>query len=381
MSDSEEEPEYEQEVEEETKSTQKEASKEKKKAAAEPSEDEEEEEEEGEQEQEEEEEAEDEEEEEEGEAEDEDADVDMSKKSNEDEEEEEEPEYEDADDADNSDDDEKKRDVFKGITVDPSNKLSGFVTQHGAHREYAVPEDYVYKRATENMPVKDGEEVGRLMFARTAKGWHNLKPEHITLLKCTLKESGNEVVGPFVCLNPKKTGGYETDDNIWLRAIPPKVIVTMQPKWIARIREEAQNKKLNSFSIANELTKHRAVLKWKPSMLLAPRLDPTRVGVGPKQFVELIEKLVSVRINPPKKEDAPTKSKNKKSPHDASNAPAAAAAPANGKRKADAMASCSASDAGSDATTVTNAKIIKIGLNSTTHTFVQDGYLFAAVMP
>jgi hypothetical protein len=36
---------------------------------------------------------------------------------------------------------------------------------------------------------------------------------------------------------------------------------------------------------------------------------------------------------------------------------------------------------GSDATTVTNAKIIKIGLNSTTHTFVQDGYLFAAVMP
>ena len=373
MSDSEEEPEYEQEVEEETKSTQKEASKEKKKAAAEPSEDEEEEEEE--------EEAEDEEEEEEGEAEDEDADVDMSKKSNEDEEEEEEPEYEDADDADNSDDDEKKRDVFKGITVDPSNKLSGFVTQHGAHREYAVPEDYVYKRATENMPVKDGEEVGRLMFARTAKGWHNLKPEHITLLKCTLKESGNEVVGPFVCLNPKKTGGYETDDNIWLRAIPPKVIVTMQPKWIARIREEAQNKKLNSFSIANELTKHRAVLKWKPSMLLAPRLDPTRVGVGPKQFVELIEKLVSVRINPPKKEDAPTKSKNKKSPHDASNAPAAAAAPANGKRKADAMASCSASDAGSDATTVTNAKIIKIGLNSTTHTFVQDGYLFAAVMP
>lgn len=268
-------------------------------------------------------------------------------------EEEEEGEYDEEAGDDQSEGGDKKRDVFRGITVDLNNKLSGFVMQFGAHREYAVPADVVEVRATENMPVEGGEEVGRLMFARTAKGWHNLRPEHVTLLKCKLKDEDKTVVAPFCCLNPSKQPDHETDDAIWLRAIPPKVLETMQPKWKESIRDKNEDYK-------PILRKYKAVLQWRAEDLDAPRLDPTKVGVGPRGFVELIEKLVSVRINPPKKDEPDKKTRGTAK-----------------KRKADAL--CSASDVGSETTTV-SAKTIKIGPSASTHTFISDGVLYATLL-
>ena len=146
-------------------------------------------------------------------------------------------------------------------------------------------------------------------------------------------------------------------------------MTTMQPKWVARIREECEIKKTDP---ATELAKHRAVLKWKPCMLDCPRLDPTKVGVGPKHFVELIEKLCSVRVNPPKKEDGPKgKTKTAASATDA-------AAPTKGKRKSDAMPWCPR-PMRDPRRPLSKPRYSRSG-QVPPPTVHQDGYLFAAVM-
>lgn len=167
-------------------------------------------------------------------------------------------------------------------------KMSRFFVQHGAHREYAVPQEFVAHEAQKFLKVKDGNEIAELVKYTGMKYWHNLKWYHVTILagyNLTTKER-NEA--PYVCMNVP--GNEATDDANWLRPIAPAVMKHFIPVWKKQIKEKYGEDKKEYKAV---LKQYEPVLQWDDK---SPKLDPAKLGVGRGGFKQLrYKKLKSLR--------------------------------------------------------------------------------------
>ena len=257
------------------------------------------------------------------------------------------------------------------------DELSEYVTQHGAHREYGVPVKFIIFEAKKPMPVRDGEHIGNMLASRSGKAWDGLMHFHVTLMGGHSKTSGKREVAPYVCFKPPEDA-EESDDAVWLRSIPAKVIEYHQPLWRAAIKErfKADKEKRNRF-----LEFSKPVLEWTPEQFTGPKLNPESLGVGKKDFRLLTKKLKSLRINP-----EPVPRGGGKQPVEEAKPKAAklSSVISQGAPKAKTAASSSSiatmdASEGSEMEVVPDAKVVRIGDVGKVKTFENDGGVFATI--
>jgi hypothetical protein len=243
--------------------------------------------------------------------------------------------------------------------------LSKYVLQHGAHREYKVPNGLIAHEAGRAMKVKDGHHIGEMVASKSPVVWKGLEYYHVHLIGGTTI-SGVEEIAPHVCFKPP-AGSEETDDEAWLRPIPAKVMEHFQPIWKAAIKAKFAD---DSNKVKELLKKYSSVLKWLPEQMTGQRLDPkSYFGMGKNSFVLITgNKLKSVRIAPV---PVPRNVKG------VEKQPTAPSSKVSGKRAASSMDG--QSDA-SDVTAMPDAKVIRIGPEATTSTYVLDGFVYATLM-
>ena len=243
--------------------------------------------------------------------------------------------------------------------------LSKYVLQHGAHREYKVPNGLIAHEAGRAMKVNDGHHIGEMVASKSGIVWKGLEYYHVHLIGGTTI-SGVEEIAPHVCFKPPE-GSEETDDAVWLRPIPAKVMEHFQPLWKAAIKAKFAD---DPEKVKQVLKKYSRVLKWLPEQMTGQRLDPkSYFGMGKNSFVLITgNKLKSIRIAPV---PVPRSVKGADKPA------AASGAKASGKRTASSMDG--QSDA-SDVTAMPDAKVIRIGPEATTSTYVLDGFVYATLM-
>ena len=189
------------------------------------------------------------------------------------------------DDVEVSDKEEEAKDEEK----DPD----ALYTQHGAHREYRVPDNFILNRGTKTFKVKDGVQLGEILASRAVGKWSGLTHQHVTMLGGPNKMSGETEQAPYVIFELE--GDVDTDDIRWLRPIPSAVMTHYQPKWIDNIKERCAG---DSEKFKRQKKKYERVLKWTEEKLNGPRLNPERLGVGKGGFVLLNTKLKSAKISP-----------------------------------------------------------------------------------
>ena len=168
------------------------------------------------------------------------------------------------------------------------DEMSRFYVQHGAHREYAVPQAFVEHEAMKFMKVKDGEEIAQLVRFTGIKYWKNLMWYHVTILGGQNLSTKEYQQAPYACFNVP--GNEDTDDSDWLRPIPSGLMKTFMPKWKKEIKLKYGNDKERCRSV---LKQYAAVLEWDSA---SPKLDPAKLGVGRGGFKQLRnKKLKSLR--------------------------------------------------------------------------------------
>lgn len=166
-------------------------------------------------------------------------------------------------------------------------KMSRFYVQHGAHREYAVPQEFVAHEAQKFVKVKSGEEIAELIRYTGIKYWANLKWYHVTILAGQNLTTKERDVAPYVCLNVP--GNDATDDPNWLRPIAPAVMKHFMPEWKKQIKEKYSDKQ----ECKAVLKQYDMVLNWDEK---SAKLDPAKLGVGRGGFKQLRhKKLKSLR--------------------------------------------------------------------------------------
>jgi hypothetical protein len=198
----------------------------------------------------------------------------------------------------------------------------------------------------------------------------------------TLTTTGKFESCPYVCFKPVGED-VVSDDEVWLRPIPAKVMEHWIPLWCEEIKEKYKQDQERAKRLIGESAPggYKTVLKWEDSMISGPKLEIQQLGIGKRGMVILKEKLKSIRENPPTQPKGGAKV--------AAAAPAAAISKG-GQTKLAAglmmrgkgMASSSADNESeqSDLTTVPQARTIKIGASATTKTFEADGVLYATFL-
>jgi len=281
------------------------------------------------------------------------------------------------DDEDDEDDEEEEEEE-----EDEGLKESKYVVQHGAHREYRVREKFILHEAKRAMTVRDGLHIGSMLGSRSGKIWEGLKWFHVTILGGTLTTTGKFESCPYVCFKPVGED-VVSDDAVWLRPIPAKVMEHWQPLWRDEIKEKYKQDPERAKRLIGKDAPggYKMVLKWEDSMISGPKLEVQQLGIGKKGMLPLKEKLKSIRENPPTQPKGGAK--------------VAAAAPAvaitkGGQTKlvaglamrGKAIASSSADNESeqSDLTAVAQARTVKIGPSATTKTFEADGTLYATFL-
>jgi len=259
---------------------------------------------------------------------------------------------------------------------DEGNKLSEYVTQHGAHREYGVPNKFIKFEAKKPMSVLGGEHIGNMLASRSGKAWEGLMHFHVTLMGGHSKTSGKSEVAPYVCFKPPGDT-EESDDSIWLRSIPAKVIEYHQPLWRAAIKErfKADKEKRTRF-----LAFYKPVLEWTPEQFTGPKLNPESLGVGKKDFRLLTKKLKSLRINPEPvpRGGAKQAAEEAKPKAKMSSAISKGAPKAKGAASSSSIATMDASES-SEMEVVVDAKVVRIGDVGKVKTFESAGGVFATI--
>tara|TARA_B100001173_G_scaffold189009_1_gene163014 strand:- start:10293 stop:11264 length:972 start_codon:yes stop_codon:yes gene_type:complete len=168
------------------------------------------------------------------------------------------------------------------------DKMSGLFVQHGAHREYAVPEEFVIHKAPKVLHVSNGEEISNMIKYSGMKYWGNLKWYHVTVMGGMNLTNKEMTRAPYVCLNVE--GNTETDDPNWLRPIAPAIMKTMLPKWQEQIKETFGH---NKDKLKRVLHQYADVLSLTADF---PKLDPAKLGLGRGGFKLLkTRKLKSMR--------------------------------------------------------------------------------------
>ena len=265
---------------------------------------------------------------------------------------------------------------------DEGLKETKYVVQHGAHREYRVREKFILHEATKPMAVRDGLHIGSMLGSRSGKLWDGLKWFHVTILGGTLTTTGKWECCPYVCFKPVGKD-VVSDDEVWLRPIPAKVMEHFQPLWRDEIKEKYKYDPERAKRLINMAAPsgYKMVLTWEDSMISGPKLEVQQLGIGKHGMIPLREKLKSIRENPPTQ------------PKGGGKAPAAASAASifkGGQTKlapglamrGKGVASSSADNGSeaSDLTAVPEARTIKIGPSATTKTFEADGVLYATFL-
>lgn len=257
---------------------------------------------------------------------------------------------------------------------DDAEELSGLQIQHGAHREYSVPEHFVIHRATDEFQVSGGKEIGELVASRSPKVWKYLSYSNVTILGGRNKITGLFEEAPYVTFHPP--AGTDSDDWRWARPVPNAVMRQLIPGWLEQIKEE-------EIDLKNEYDK---VLKWTEDKLPGQRLVPDNLQVGKGGFRLLTTKMRSIRVSPevvPRKNKASVKAAVKANPktHLVS---AITKTDPTGKGSTFASAAYASSETvesdASDVTAMPDARVIRIGPVGTTITYQLDGMIYATLM-
>lgn len=259
---------------------------------------------------------------------------------------------------------------------------SKYVVQHGAHREYRVREKFILHEAKRAMTVRDGLHIGSMLGSRSGKLWEGLKWFHVTILGGELTTTGKFESCPYVCFKPVNED-VVSDDAVWLRPIPAKVMEHWIPLWTEEIKEKYKGDPEKAKRLIGKAAPdgYKTVLTWDDSMISGPKLEVQQLGIGKRGMVPLKEKLKSIRENPPTQPKGGSKV--------TAAAPTAAIAKGSQPKlaaglamrgKATASSSTDNESDKSDLTAVPQARTIKIGPSGTTKTFEADGVLYATFL-
>ena len=165
--------------------------------------------------------------------------------------------------------------------------------QHGAHREYRVPDAFVLHRAKYKFEVADGVQLGEIIASRAVGKWSGLTFQHIFIIGGPNKMTKEPEQAPYVIFSPK--GDVDSDDDCWLRPVPTAVMAHYQQKWKEDMKDKCGD---DADKLKRVKKKFELVLKWSEDKMNGPRLNPERLGVGKGGFVLLGTKLRSIKISP-----------------------------------------------------------------------------------
>jgi hypothetical protein len=241
-------------------------------------------------------------------------------------------------------------------SVEEDKAMSRYVVQHGAHREFGVPQKFIIHEAKKPMSVSCGQHINKMLGSKSGKVWEGLRHYHVTIMGGTLKTTGEHQEGPYVCWKPPE-GSLESNDADWLRPIPSKVLEYFQPIWIKEIKNKYPHDKERSDRL---IASYESVLKWNESKIDGkPKLSVENLGVGNGDLVVLTKKLKSIRSTDQNK----------------------------GDNTSEASTSVKAKNNDNDANFVTGvvsvegARTIKLGNVDSVHTFAIEGVLYATYLP
>ena len=251
--------------------------------------------------------------------------------------------------------------------------MSRYKIQHGAHRVYQVPESMVLHEAEKGMPVCNGKHIGEMVASRAAPKWKGLKWFNVHIVGGNNHTTGKVEKGPFVCFIPPDN--CKTDDADWMRPIPAKVMSFYQPLW------EAEIKQMHSGIFMDKVfDKFKSVFAWNDSMLSGQRIDPQKFGNGEDVFVLSTTKLKSIRVAP---EVVPRKTQmneGQQAKHKLTSAICKSASSIARKHQLSSTVHTDVASEASDATSIVEARTIRIGPVTTTSTFVLDGVVYATTL-
>ena len=213
-----------------------------------------------------------------------------------------EEDYEEEDDAsvDDMSHDARSKDGQDADDVDYEEEETGdilddnsLILQHGAHREYSVPEAFILHKAKANMVVKDGKQMGELVCSKSFTKWRALLMENVYIIGGRNKMTGKVEQAPYVIFEPE--GCDTSDDSRWLRPIPITLMEPFQNQWKKEIDDRYGK---DSEKAKRKIDMYDMVLSWTPSKLDGQRLHPERLGVGKGGFVLLTKKPKSIKVAP-----------------------------------------------------------------------------------
>lgn len=240
--------------------------------------------------------------------------------------------------------------------------FSRYVVQHGAHREFRIPNKFVIHEAKKPMAVSCGQHIGKMLASKSGKVWEGMRHYHVTIMGGELKTTGEHQEGPYVCFKPPE-GSAESDDLNWLRPIPSKVMEFFQPIWTKEIQNKYSD---DDEKCASLLASYKPVLKWHDGKIDGkPKLSVENLGVGKGDLLVLKKRLKSIKATEQTKGDNASETST------------------SGKtEKKDSKVKNSDSDANLiTGTFVEGACTVKLGNADSVHTFTSEGVLYATYLP
>lgn len=237
--------------------------------------------------------------------------------------------------------------------------LSRYVVQHGAHREFRVPNKFIIHEAKRPMAVSCGQHLNRMLASKSGKVWEGMRHYHVTIMGGVLKTTGERQEGPYVCFKPPE-GSPESDDINWLRPVPSKVMEYFQPIWTREIQNKYSDDKSRC---ANLIDSYAPVLKWHEGKIDGkPKLCVENLGVGNGDLLVLTKRLKSIKAADQNKGD---------------NASETSTSGKTEKKIAKVKNSDTEANFLTCAVPVEGARTIKLGNVDSVHTFAIEGVLYA----
>lgn len=241
--------------------------------------------------------------------------------------------------------------------------LSRYVVQHGAHREFRIPNKFIIHEAKKPMAVSCGQHISKMLASKSGKVWEGMRHYHVTIMGGKLKTTGEHQEGPYVCFKPPE-GSAESDDLNWLRPVPQKVMEFFQPIWTKEIQNKYSDDKKKCASL---IASYEPVLKWHEGKIDGkPKLSVENLGVGNGDLLVLKKRLKSIKATDQNKGDNASETST------------------SGKtEKKDSKVRNNDSDANFPTGTllVEGARTIKLGNADSLHTFTSEGVLYATYLP
>lgn len=235
--------------------------------------------------------------------------------------------------------------------------------QHGAHRDFVVPEKFILHRAPKKLAVEDGDQLGEIIASRALSKWDSLSYQHVYIVGGPNKTTQKVEQAPYVLFQPPQP--CTSDDAQWLRPISGAVMMGCKSQWVAALKEKYTN---DPDKLERIMNKYAPVFDWSEDKLDGPRLNPERLGVGKGGFLLLKEKLKSIRVAPPV---VPRNTKTA--------APAKAKLSSAISKKPPRHASSDDHSEASEFTQVPEAKTVLLGSTDSVQCFVVNGNLYATM--